>query len=150
MKHIQILETIDEVTEGPESDDEASSRDGETGVLWITLFPQKNDSYHIDMILGFGIEESSKLDTQDNARKSEGSQAIEGGTTVVSDTAVVASKAKYTGDIQMEMVRNKNKDGADGCAEHKETMGDGVYIPEIKTAMINVVPRAHEYRICEE
>ena len=42
----------------------------------------------------------------------------------------------------MEMVRKKNKDGVDGCAEHKETMGDGIPISEIKTTVIIEVPRA--------
>ena len=67
-----------------------------------------------------GMEEISKLDTQDKVRGREGGQAIDGGATIVSDTAVTVSKTKQTVDIQTEMVRSKNKDGDNGCTEHKE------------------------------
>ena len=92
------------------------------------------------------FKDSLGPDMEDNARFLERSQAIAVGAIVASDTDAAVSKENQTVDGQVEMVRSNNKNGDNGCAEHKEPTEEGTHTPEIKITTIDIPrpPKLHE------
>ena len=150
---MQTLATINGSDEEYESNEEVSRRAWETGKTQTTDSSPEHDSTDtIGSIKGTtamtGMEEKSKLVIHEIVRGQEERQATDGGETLVSDDAASRSKAKRTEAIQLEMTRS-NKDGDDGCAEHKVSMGEGNNTLEIKSTKESESPKApkiHELR----